>query len=59
VRLVLREGLTLTAGALALGLGLGALLGRVLSVVLFQVSPFDVVSFAGARLLVSGSDSRF
>jgi len=52
VRQVLREGLPLTAGGLALGLGLGALLGRVLSVVLYQVSPFDVVSFAAASAVL-------
>ena len=52
VRQVLREGLPLTAGGLALGLGLGALLGRVLSVVLYQVSPFDVVSFAMASAVL-------
>ena len=55
VRLVLREGLPLTAGGLALGLGLGALLGRVLSVVLFQVSPFDVVSFAAASAVLTAA----
>ena len=52
VRQVLREGLPLTSGGLALGLGLGALLGRVLSVVLYQVSPFDVVSFAAASAVL-------
>ena len=55
VRQVLREGLPLTAGGLALGLGLGALLSRLLSVVLFQVSPFDVVSFAAASAVLTGA----
>jgi predicted permease len=55
VRQVLREGLPLTAGGLALGLGLGALLGRLLSVVLFQVSPFDVVSFAAASAVLTAA----
>jgi predicted permease len=48
VRQVLREGLPLTVAGLVIGIGLGALLGRVLSVVLYQVSPFDPVSFAVA-----------
>ena len=53
---VLREGLALTAAGLVLGLGLGALLGRVLSVVLYQVSPFDGLSFAiASALLVSAA----
>ena len=55
VRQVLREGLPLTAGGLALGLGLGALLGRLLSVVLYQVSPFDVVSFAAASAVLAAA----
>ena len=41
---------------LAVGLGLGALLGRVLSVVLYQVSPFDPLSFGiAAGLLVTAA----
>ena len=50
VRQVLREGLPLTIAGLALGIGLGALLGRVLSVVLYQVSPFDPLSFTVAAV---------
>ena len=42
----------MTLGGLALGEGLGALLGRVLSVVLCQVSPFDLVSFAAASTVL-------
>jgi predicted permease len=52
VRQVFREGFGLTLGGLLFGLGLGALLGRVLSVVLYQVSPFDPVSLGAAALLL-------
>ena len=55
VRQVLWEGLPLTLGGLALGLGLGALLGRILSVVLYQVSPFDPISFIAAAGLLFGA----
>jgi ABC-type antimicrobial peptide transport system permease subunit len=52
VRQVFREAVLLASVGLALGLVLGALLGRVLSIVLYQVSPFDPVSLAGAAALL-------
>jgi predicted permease len=52
VRQVFREGFALTLVGVGFGLGLGALLGRVLSIVLYQVSPFDPVSLAGAASLL-------
>ena len=55
VRQVLREGLPLTFGGPALGVGLGALLGKVLSVVLYQVSPFDPISFTLAAGVLSAA----
>jgi putative ABC transport system permease protein len=55
VRQVFREGFALTLAGLGLGLGLGALLGRVLAVVLYQVSPFDPISLAAASALLLGA----
>jgi predicted permease len=48
MRLVLREAVTTTTAGLAIGLGLGALLGWGLSAVLYQVSPFDPITLGGA-----------
>jgi ABC-type antimicrobial peptide transport system permease subunit len=44
VRLVMREGVTLTAFGLALGLGVSMLVSRALSAFLFGVGPSDPVS---------------
>ena len=48
MRLVLKETLATTSVGLAIGLGLGALLGWGLSAVIYQVSPFDPLTLAGA-----------
>jgi len=53
LRLVLREAITTTAAGLAIGLGLGMLLGWGLSAVLYQVSPLDPVTLAGATGLLA------
>jgi putative ABC transport system permease protein len=54
VRLVLRQGTAIAAIGIALGL-VGALaLTRVVRTLLFQVSPFDPASFAGAATLLLG-----
>jgi len=46
--LVLREALATTAVGLTIGLGLGVMLGWGLSFLIYQVSPFDPVTLAGA-----------
>ena len=48
VRLVLTEAVTTTSVGLAIGLGLGILLGWGLSAVIYQVSPFDPLTLGGA-----------
>ena len=48
VRLVLKEALTTTSAGLAIGLGLGVLLGWGMSAVIYQVSPFDPITLGGA-----------
>jgi predicted permease len=48
MRLVLREAVATTTVGLAIGLGLGALLGWGLSAVIYQVSPFDPITLGGA-----------
>jgi hypothetical protein len=48
MRLVLKEAAATTSMGLAIGLGLGILLGWGLSAVIYQVSPFDPVTLAGA-----------
>jgi predicted permease len=48
VRLVLKEALTTTSAGLAIGLGLGLLLGWGMSAVIYQVSPFDPITLGGA-----------
>jgi putative ABC transport system permease protein len=48
MRLVLREAVATTSIGLTIGLGLGMLLGWGLSAVIYQVSPFDPLTLAGA-----------
>ncbi|MEO8681047.1 MAG: ABC transporter permease [Vicinamibacterales bacterium] len=52
LRLVVREASSTTGAGLLIGLGLGALLGRVMSAMLYGVSPFDPASLAGASALL-------
>jgi len=49
-RLVLGDGLRLTAVGLAIGLAASALIVRSLGTLLFAVKPFDPISFAVATL---------
>jgi putative ABC transport system permease protein len=53
-RLVLGDGLRLTAAGLAIGLVASALLARSLATLLFAVKPFDPISFAVATVGVGG-----
>jgi predicted permease len=48
MRLVLKEAITTTSVGLAIGLGLGTLLGWGMSAVIYQVSPFDPITLGGA-----------
>jgi predicted permease len=48
LRLVLRESIATTTVGLAIGLGLGALLGWGLSAVIYQISPFDPITLGGS-----------
>jgi predicted permease len=54
VRLVLREGMSVTFIGLAIGLTAAALLTRFLQGVLFGVSPLDGVTFTAAPILLVG-----
>jgi predicted permease len=51
--LVLREGLALTAAGLAVGFLVAAGIGRVVGSLLYEVSPFDPLVFAGASLVLA------
>jgi ABC-type antimicrobial peptide transport system permease subunit len=46
--------MALTVIGLVLGLGLGRAGARGLSTVLYRVSPFDPMTFAGAALVIGG-----
>ena len=53
VRIVLREGVTITAVGLVLGIGLAAVLARGMAGILFGVAPLDGVAFvAGPAVLL-------
>jgi ABC-type antimicrobial peptide transport system permease subunit len=51
MRMVLRQGVLVTAIGCAIGLGLAAALARPLSAVLMDVSPLDPIAFGGAAAL--------
>jgi predicted permease len=55
LRLVLREAITTTAVGLTIGLALGVMLGWGLSFVIYQVSPYDPITLAGATGLLAAS----
>jgi predicted permease len=55
VRLVLKEALTTTSAGLAIGLGLGVLLGWGMSAAIYQVSPFDPITLGGAAGILAVS----
>jgi ABC-type antimicrobial peptide transport system permease subunit len=54
LRLVLGEGVRPVLAGIATGLALSAAVSRVLSAMLFGLSPLDAVSFAGVSLLLFG-----
>ncbi|MBZ5608009.1 MAG: ABC transporter permease [Acidobacteriia bacterium] len=54
LRMILREGLAVTAVGIGIGLALSLALGRVLSGFLFKVSGADPVAIAAAPLLLAG-----
>ena len=53
LRLVLREAIATTTVGLAIGLGLGVLLGWGLSFLIYQVSPYDPITLGGATGLLA------
>lgn len=53
MRLVMREAVMTTSTGLAIGLGLGALLGWALSRLIYQVSPFDPITLGGATAILA------
>lgn len=52
LRIVFRHGLLLTTTGMLIGIGSALFLTRLLTHLLFQVSPFDVTSFASSVLLL-------
>jgi predicted permease len=52
LRMVFREGMWLAAAGVSLGLGIAALLARLVAGFLYEVSPLDLPSFVGASLLL-------
>jgi len=53
--LIMRQGVLQTAFAVGIGLALALVAGRVLSTILFEVSPADPISLAVAVALLSGA----
>jgi len=54
-RMVLRDGMRLAALGLVTGLGLAAVAGRLLTGLLFGLSPIDPVTFGGITVLMLGT----
>ena len=48
IRMVIRQGMTLVAAGLAIGLPLAFAAARLLRALLFETAPYDAVAFAGA-----------
>jgi putative ABC transport system permease protein len=53
LNLVLRQGMTLTLIGLVIGLGLAFALSRVLSTLLYEISPADPATFAATGILLT------
>jgi putative ABC transport system permease protein len=53
IRLVMRTGVRLVGTGLAIGLVLSALLGRLLTTLLFGVKPFDPITFVAVTVLLA------
>ena len=54
LRLIVRQGIWLTAAGTALGLAGAAVTTRALSAVLYGISATDVLTFAGVSLVLAG-----
>ena len=52
--MILGKGMALTVVGLVVGLGLGRAAAQGLSTLLYRVSPFDMMTFAGAALVIGG-----
>ena len=48
IRMVTRQGMTLVAAGLAIGLPMAFAAARLLRALLFETAPYDAVAFAGA-----------
>jgi putative ABC transport system permease protein len=51
--MVVRQGMTLVLGGLAVGLVAAVFAGRLLTSLLFEIAPVDAVSFGGAVVLLA------
>ncbi len=52
MRMILGKGMALTVVGIVLGLGLGRAAAQGLATLLYRVSPFDMMTFAGAALVM-------
>jgi predicted permease len=52
VRMVIRQGMTLVTAGLAIGLPIALVATRLLTSLLFETTPYDVVAFAGATFVL-------